>query len=366
MNRKFPSLPQKAWFHWHQPLLLRMANTRYGREILCIEDAYPEITKMLPGMVQARLGEVQWVSDFRTHHKWGKVILHRWKEFKEYQTYLQRREDAWIYRRAERLGIPVVGGAAETTFHPDPDPEVSSVDGYAQRTTDAVFGTLRDGNGTFFNDTEGSSDIPHIQAADAGNPDWYFRIRRGRFVFDTSTLPDSDIIDAAIISIKPDGFLNTLLGESSDNSKMHWCAGNGGSDTAVASADYQAQGDTSFGSTPNNQSAMLVGVYQDTTLEANGRAHISTTGVSDFGCRYGWDIDNLVPHDNGCTWLADANQRIRTIMADRAGTADDPKLVVTHSEAAADLPSYGQVIFNSADEESRPRYGQRIARGTEE
>ena len=32
----------------------------------------------------------------------------------------------------------------------------------------------------------------------------------------------------------------------------------------------------------------------------------------------------------------------------------------------AGLPPYGQVIFNSADEENRPRYGQRIARGTEE
>ena len=32
----------------------------------------------------------------------------------------------------------------------------------------------------------------------------------------------------------------------------------------------------------------------------------------------------------------------------------------------ANLPPYGQVIFNSADEENRPRYGQRIARGTEE
>ncbi len=32
----------------------------------------------------------------------------------------------------------------------------------------------------------------------------------------------------------------------------------------------------------------------------------------------------------------------------------------------AGLPPYGQVIFNSADEANRPRYGQRIARGTEE
>lgn len=30
------------------------------------------------------------------------------------------------------------------------------------------------------------------------------------------------------------------------------------------------------------------------------------------------------------------------------------------------LPSHGQVIFNSAVQENRPRYGQRIARGTEE
>ncbi len=32
----------------------------------------------------------------------------------------------------------------------------------------------------------------------------------------------------------------------------------------------------------------------------------------------------------------------------------------------ANLPPYGQVIFNSADEENRPIYGQRIARGTDE
>ena len=33
---------------------------------------------------------------------------------------------------------------------------------------------------------------------------------------------------------------------------------------------------------------------------------------------------------------------------------------------SVNLPLYGQVIFNSADEENRPLYGQRIARGTEE
>ncbi len=42
------------------------------------------------------------------------------------------------------------------------------------------------------------------------------------------------------------------------------------------------------------------------------------------------------------------------------------ELAVAPPESDANWPTYGQVIFNSADEENRPIYGQRIARGAEE
>ncbi len=78
--------------------------------------------------------------------------------------------------------------------------------------------------------------------------------------------------------------------------------------------------------------------------------------------------------------IADATEQTAT----EVKTLDDDGFTLTHTinSANADqifyiafgdgpvsgdnLARYGQSIFNSADEENRPRYGQRIARGTEE
>ena len=57
--------------------------------------------------------------------------------------------------------------------------------------------------------------------------------------------------------------------------------------------------------------------------------------------------------DNGATEATGDNWRAQDLVA--------PPPV-----SGKNLPPYGQVIFNSADQANRPRYGQRIARGTEE
>ena len=76
-----------SWFHSYQELLVRLANTDYGRDLLCI-DKYPyPVISMRKNMVQfdmsRDLGPGYILSDVRIGAKWGNVIRYRWLAVKK-------------------------------------------------------------------------------------------------------------------------------------------------------------------------------------------------------------------------------------------------------------------------------------------
>ena len=44
-------MEENLWFEIHQPLLLAMANTNFGRDLLCIPKEYPKAVKMTKNSV---------------------------------------------------------------------------------------------------------------------------------------------------------------------------------------------------------------------------------------------------------------------------------------------------------------------------
>ena len=102
-----------------QPLLLQMANTRYGRELLAIDINVPLSEKIVTigsNYVQVCPSEHTRMSEFRTAPKYAHVIRHRFKEFEAYRKYLEEKEVRGTRRWAEKLGVPLIAGATVSTI----------------------------------------------------------------------------------------------------------------------------------------------------------------------------------------------------------------------------------------------------------
>lgn len=310
-------------------MLLRMAATRYGRQLLGITDMGEAPVLITPNMVQWRQSENTYLSEFRTHNKYGKVIRHRQEEYTEYANFLIREglEESWHEprRAAARLGLAFVGGGAETTFRPDPDPETSSVDGWVREFNNDsdTWADQRDGPGNGFNDSE---DTPAWVAINPDNTSPNFReIRRGILLFDTASL-GGDTIDAATFSIRGTGS-NNPSGEVTMDINVYSSAP--ASNTALVAGDFDSLGTTAFSTTITFAGWSTSG-FNDFVFNASGRAAVDGSGVSKFGVRNATHdaADSEPSHPS--------NREFNSLVgyaADRVGTANDPTLVVTHTAA---------------------------------
>lgn len=233
-------------------------------------------------------------------------------------------------------------GRTTTTVYPDANVESTSVDGYVQRniTPREAFSTLRGGNGTSANDS-GSQDYAVDLFAGSGSSNTYQTLARSIYVFDTSSIPDTDVISSATISICS---RSTKIDGLGGNGAIGITAATTASNTALASSDYQsntsatrlADSDIDVGSWAADST------YNNWTLNASGIANISQTSVSKFAAKLGFDIDNTT---TGLTWSSSGEILARNYMADQAGTSCDPKLVVTHAAAAAPTVKPIQTVF---------------------
>lgn len=312
--------------------MLQVANTRYGRQLLGIDERLPEIVALRRSSLTARLSERQYVSQFRTAPKYARVIAHRWAYFQEYARYLKAaRQNPYALESlsAIRLGRTRLMTATVSTFSPDPDPETDTVDGYVEHNeADSAFTTLVNGAGTTFNDS--NTDMQsNIYSGFGQASDTYRFIRRPVMLFDTSSLPDGDSIDAAELQLFVDAKVNGLSGEDSDNSRRVAVSSAPASDTALAAGDYDSLGGTSFGES-DKQADLTTSAYNIITLNSSGRSNIDATGISKFGIRTKWDFNDTT---TGLTWADDAVQRVSIEPADQTGTNEDPILEVTHTAA---------------------------------
>ena len=95
--------------------------------------------------------------------------------------------------------------------------------------------------------------------------------------------------------------------------------------------------DTSFGSTA--YADFSTSAYNVIALNASGLAAISKTGITKFGCRFHWDVNN----DSTGLSLAGTNQSdFNWVAADTADTTSDPYIEITFTviSGPANLKTY--------------------------
>lgn len=311
----------KAWFERNQSWLVKYANTGLGRHTLRISGGQSSIKNnkvvgLLPNALIWKHGG-QIVAEFRTHDKFGKRLFSAFKPL-------------WYTLHAWDLltrPVPVFNLGFDTlTSYPDANPETNTVDGRVTRNgVDEAFTTIRSGAGVESDDSTASMNIVQIVASTTSNQ--YSNISRGVFLFDTSSLPDSASISSATFSFYREGSNDTLTASSSANSSIELVSSTPASNTALVAADYGQIGGTSFGSSAI-EASLVNSQYNDIPLNSDGIAAISKTGVSKFGTRYKWDLNNTT---TGITWASGGEIRSQISYADTAGTSQDPKLLVVFS-----------------------------------
>lgn len=213
--------------------------------------------------------------------------------------------------------------ATDTTFYPDPNPESTSVDGKIFK-SGTTYSTVRSAT----NAESVSDSVTYDTVVQNSLSGGTYYLVRSAYLFDTSSIPDSDTINSATFSAwYVDGFNN------GNTDSVDLVSISPASNTALAVADYSTVGSTSFGSIA--LSTISAGAYYNISLNASGIATISKTGVTKLATRNKSDTDNSTP-----TLLNQFNGRY----ADYTGTSNDPKLAVTYSSST----TYNQAVTASA------------------
>jgi len=327
-----PKMNEKLWFKVNQKLLLGMANTDYGKDLLCIDKNI-----RLP-IIGIKKNEVRYlakvegdiatcVSDFRVGAKWANVVRSRWEQFNSYARYFQANA-AMDTRFISPLTLSKRAVFALTlTAYPDPDPETTTVDGSVLNGGSSTWATVHGGT----SGSDGaypSGGLGYIYAGKEGGGT--FQIGRFFHLYDTASLPDDATIQSATVSLDM-----TTLGNG-DNDGDDWVnivPSTPASNTNLVVGDFDQCGaisDPTEYATRIDITGMTANVYTVWTLNATGLSNISLTGITKFGAREGHDAINSAYAGSSGT----LNQAYPKT-ADTAGTSSDPKLVVEYTVGGA-------------------------------
>lgn len=209
-----------------------------------------------------------------------------------------------------------------STFYPDAHPETTSVDGIALQFYGEGAGqswaTLIGAAGNLASDD--GINMGAVISSDK-NPAW-LRNDRDIVLFDTSSIPDGDTIDSAVFSL----YGTVKTDPLSILPDINIYSSNPASNTALISGDYTSLGSTNL-SIAIGFNAFTLSAYNDFILNATGLALIDKAGITKLGIRNeNYDVDAVAP-----SW---SNLLLTLLLggtADRAGTDNDPKLVVVHT-----------------------------------
>lgn len=217
-------------------------------------------------------------------------------------------------------------GNTTTTVYPDAgDPGSTTVDGSVRRELVAGSGetwsNLVTGAGTGKQTLSTAGSTFTIQGD--STLDQWIQCLRSIYLFDTSSIPDTETIDSAILSLRGTDKFDGL----SITPTVNIYASTPASNTTLANADYGQTGSTAFATAITYANWSTTG-YNDFTLNSSGLTNISATGVSKFSARNPtFDVANSPP-----TWANNYSEMLNNY-ADEAGTTSDPKLVVESSSA---------------------------------
>ena len=202
-----------------------------------------------------------------------------------------------------------------TTFYPQVDPETTSVDGRVLNEEGAVYATVQ---GAAAGTAAPSAEAGEVYALqNTKTPGLVFTVGRAFTLFDTSSLNNGDTVSAATYSI----WFVTI--NNADTDSVSVITTSPASNTNLVTDDFDQAGTTKQ-ATDVALSAITGNQYTDIALNSTGLTNVSLTGISKFGMRTAKDIAATQP-----TGVNNISQ----MFADTAGTANDPKLAVTHSLA---------------------------------
>ena len=317
---------EDVWFQRYQDLLLGMANTRVGRDLLYIPQEYPVIVKFHKNCVHFfdgydAQGNGVFGADFRIGAKWANVIRYRWTAFNSLARYFLANKDLTVPVSPLVLSARAVH-ALTLTAYPNPNTETTSVDGVVTYTyTSTNWATSHDAlSGTSASDTNATL---FLQLYRNGGGLYY--LERAFTLFDTSSLTSGATISAATYSISE----NNGGAADADSLSVGIVQTSPASNTAIVSADYDQCGAVTApteGATRKTLASLSTFAYNDFALNATGISWISKTDITKLGFRLSRDMDNTAPSGaNGDTFDS----------ADASGTTADPKLVVTYTLTAA-------------------------------
>lgn len=325
----------KEWFIKHQKILLWLANNWLGRRILCINGDRSSVGKNK--VIRIDPNAITWIervdisysknykeikiqpihsTEFRTHNKFSKRLYYAFKP-------LWHLLHFWDILFANNFNPAFNLGFDD--FRPDANPETNTVDGIVGRLgANLIWSEIRGATGNYKDDSGQSEMWGNIRGSGAVSK--YESLKRAILLFNTAAIDDDITIATAILKMHCSSKINELNGEDSENSRLILVASNPASNTGLDVSDYVDLGTTHFGQS-DIQANINTGAYNDIVLNATGIAAISRIGITKFGTRYGWDCDNTT---TGFTHAINSRQAITAYFADRAGTAEDPTLVVTY------------------------------------
>ena len=331
------------WLRLHQPLLVRMANTDFGRDLLCVERNGLPLVGLRKNEARfyagTRAGRHVFVSDFRIGARWANLIRARWREFNSYARYFRDRDPGVTLSPLVRYARAV---AADTlTRYPDPHPESSTADGWVRVYDRAGWAAAHDAtDGDASGDTD--ADLYAIEIGRISSTQYY--LWRSFFLFDTSSLSSGATVSDAVLSLYGSGSGNLFAGLAANV-----YSASPASNTAIGTADFDQVGSTAFCDTSIAFSSWATG-YNAFPFNASGLAAVSKTNVSKFSCREAnKDAANVdtgsagqpSPAHIACKFAEDAT----------AANGKDPKLVVTFtlgggalSVGPADAPSVAETL----------------------
>src|SRR3990167_705514 len=240
-------------------------------------------------------------------------------------------------------------GNTITTFYPNADADggKTSMDGVAQVVNGANWETVRDGTTAGTAPDNGATIIVGTRH-DAGG----VTLRRGFFLFDTSSIPDTDPINSSTLSVTMNATFSNTDNDGNDFfAVVKPCPE---ANTSLTANDYDNFRDTTNSSCPRavdtamtQYSAQLdfgsfvtdSATYNDFVINAAGIASTSVTGITYYGLVEGHDLldDPIVGASEG--------NYVGVIMADTADTTADPKLVVNHGVAAVSAVKKKRIII---------------------
>lgn len=260
------------------------------------------------------------------HPEFMRWLIHRQKLLRNAQVLITnpyQKEKYHIF--TDELGVRNAATVSftVTTTYPDPNPETTTVDGLLYR--NGPGGTFASHRGA----TSATATLPSeptqwgaVLGSSASA--WYYYYR-AMFLFDTSSIPDTDNITDGTISFSVNSKTNS---GNAMSLSVGVIACNPASNTDLVVGDFDNVTYTRQATDLTWASVPATG-YGDWTLNATGLSNISKTGVSKFAQLLASDIDNSEPTLNSTNSLTGFDMDY----ADQTGTSSDPKLAITHSSS---------------------------------